>query len=105
MRIKSLKVNDVFHIKNLNVEFKETDNIICVIDENENPFEEHSFMRVMERLFFGRFLRCGLSLRERRYTMSLRKIRAKFSYFPKGQKRTSGNNVSRQENDGATKRG
>ena len=55
MRIKNLKINDVFRIKNLDVEFSDTDNIICVIekykDEDEIPFEENALLRVMETLF------------------------------------------------------
>lgn len=56
MRIKNLKINDVFRIKNLDVEFSDTDNIICVIekykDEDELPFGSH-VLDVMESLFFN----------------------------------------------------
>lgn len=55
MRIKSLTANDVFGIKDLSIELQETDDIICVIDENENPFDDHAFMRVMESLFLNVF--------------------------------------------------
>lgn len=55
MRIKNLKVNDVFGIKNLDVEFSETDKIICVVEKykesDEIPFEENALLRVMETLF------------------------------------------------------
>lgn len=61
MRIKNLKVNDVFRIKNLDVEFSDTDNIICVIekykDEDELPFGSH-VLDVMESLFLNTI--CGL---------------------------------------------
>lgn len=61
MRIKRLKVNDVFGIKNLDVEFSDTDNIICVIekykDEDELPFGSH-VLDVMESLFLNTI--CGL---------------------------------------------
>lgn len=54
MRIKNLKINDVSRIKNLDVEFSDTDNIICVIekykDEDELPFGSH-VLDVMESLF------------------------------------------------------
>ncbi len=56
MRIKKLKVNDVFRIKDLDVEFSDTDNIICVIekykDEDELPFGNH-VLDVMESLFLN----------------------------------------------------
>ena len=56
MRIKNLKINDVFRIKNLDVEFSDTDNIICVIekykDEDELPFGSH-VLDVMESLFLN----------------------------------------------------
>lgn len=61
MRIKNLKINDVFRIKNLDVEFSDTDNIICVIekykDEDELPFGSH-VLDVMESLFLNTI--CGL---------------------------------------------
>ena len=61
MRIKNLKINDVFRIKNLDVKFSDTDNIICVIekykDEEELPFGSH-VLDVMESLFFNTI--CGL---------------------------------------------
>ena len=61
MRIKNLKINDVFRIKNLDVEFSDTDNIICVIekykDEDELPFGSH-VLDVMESLFLNMI--CGL---------------------------------------------
>lgn len=61
MRIKNLKVNDVFRIKNLDVEFSDADNIICVIekykDEDELPFGSH-VLDVMESLFLNTI--CGL---------------------------------------------
>ena len=61
MRIKHLKVNDVFRIKKLDVEFSDTDNIICVIekykDEDELPFGSH-VLDVMESLFLNTI--CGL---------------------------------------------
>lgn len=54
MRIKNLKVNDVFGIKNLDVKFSETDNIICIIekykDKDELPFGSH-VLDIVERLF------------------------------------------------------
>ena len=59
MRIKSLKINDVFRIKSINAEFGESDNIICMIDENENPFEENAFFKVMEILFLDSFYKTG----------------------------------------------
>ncbi len=56
MRIKNLKINDVFGIKNLDVEFSDTDNIICVIekykDEDELPFGSR-VLDVMESLFLN----------------------------------------------------
>ena len=61
MRIKNLKINDAFRIKNLDVEFSDTDNIICVIekykDEDELPFGSH-VLDVMESLFLNMI--CGL---------------------------------------------
>lgn len=61
MRIKNLKVNDVFRITNLDVEFSGTDNIICIIekykDEDELPFGSH-VLDVMESLFFNTI--CGV---------------------------------------------
>ena len=58
MRIKNLKVNDVFGIKNLDVEFLDTDNIICVIenykDEDELPFGSR-VLDVIERIFSDTF--------------------------------------------------
>lgn len=61
MRIKNLKINDVFRIKNLDVEFSDTDNIICVIekykDEDELPFGSH-VLDVMKSLFLNTI--CGL---------------------------------------------
>lgn len=55
MKIKNLKANDVFGIKNLDVEFSETDKIICVVEKykesDEIPFEENALLRVMETLF------------------------------------------------------
>ena len=61
MRIKNLKINDVFRIKNLDVEFSGTDNIICIIekykDEDELPFGSH-VLDVMESLFFNTI--CGV---------------------------------------------
>ena len=68
MRIKNLKINDVFRIKNLDVEFSDTDNIICVIEKykesDEIPFEENALLRVMETLFldyryYGADYLCG----------------------------------------------
>ena len=61
MRIKNLKINDVFDIKNLDVEFSDTDNIICVIekykDEDELPFGSR-VLDIMESLFLNTI--CGL---------------------------------------------
>ena len=61
MRIKNLKINDVFRIKNLDVEFSDTDNIICVIEkykhEDELPFGSH-VLDAMESLFLNTI--CGL---------------------------------------------
>lgn len=58
MRIKKLKVNDVFRIKNLDVEFSDTDNIICVIekykDEDELPFGSR-VLDILENLFLDTF--------------------------------------------------
>ncbi len=55
MRIKSLKLNDVFNIKSIDVGFKASDNVICVIDKSENPFEAHAFLRIMESVFLNTF--------------------------------------------------
>lgn len=68
MRIKNLKITDVFRIKNWDVEFSDTDNIICVIEKykesDEIPFEENALLRVMETLFldyryYGADYLCG----------------------------------------------
>lgn len=55
MRIKHLKVDDACGIKNLDIEFCDADKVICIIDENENPFDEHAFMNVMERVYLDIF--------------------------------------------------
>lgn len=58
MRIKNLKVNDVFGIKNLDVEFSEADKIICFIekykDEDELPFGSR-VLDILESLFLDTF--------------------------------------------------
>ena len=77
MRIKNLKVNDVFRIKNLDVEFSDTDNIICVIekykDEDELPFGSH-VLDVMESLFLIRFVECMGTAKYNAYAKNIRKI-------------------------------
>ena len=55
MRIKHLKVDGACGIKKLDIEFCDTDRVICVVDENENPFDEHAFLRVMERVYLDIF--------------------------------------------------
>lgn len=51
MRIKNLKVNDVFGIKNLDVKFSETDNIISIRKSYDVLFGT-TFLEVMQFLFF-----------------------------------------------------
>ena len=55
MRIKNLKAHDVFCVKNLEIEFQDPDTIICVIHENEDPFAQHGFLRIMESIFLNTF--------------------------------------------------
>lgn len=83
MRIKKLKVNDVFGIKNLDVEFLDTDNIICVIekykDEDELPFGSR-VLDVIERIFSDTFyglygygeIQCFCEKYEKNFLISLK---------------------------------
>ena len=52
MRIKNLKVNNVFGIKNLDVKFSETDNIISIRKSYDVLFGT-TFLEIMQFLFFN----------------------------------------------------
>ena len=77
MRIKNLQINYVFRIKNLDVEFSDTDNIICVIekykDEDELPFGSR-VLDIMESLFLIRFLDCMGMAKYNAYAKNIKKI-------------------------------